>query len=821
MDKRLALTLAAASAVAMIAPAAAMGQRVTGIDVSAWQGNLSLSNWETIHRPTNQQVNGIYGDGKDFVFIRSSRGGTTGYYNQSDPNNLQGQNTLSQRYDDPYFPQNITRATQVGMLAGSYHFGRMDIIASTKNSGGIANTGTDEANHFLEMAGSWMRPGYLLPVFDLEAGISERTPNQLAQFAIDFSNRIFAVKGIRPAVYIGGNYASDIESGTLDAQVVAAYPTLWTARWPNQADPNSIPIQTANPGDYTPTVYGPWDAPPNPTHPWDFWQYASTGRLNGINGGRSNVDLDVAHGGIEFVKDHLVPALWLNNSSGQWTTDANWNSGETPTQPIYGPGQVQPPSTPVLPATRAPGEGAAGLNDTVILDRPSANITVTHSSGAHTIRKLYMREALNITGGALTLNYEPHPDSTPISAQFSGTVTLSGTGSFTAHTVQVDASRVFTVHGGTLSLNRLNLMPGTSGAKLNVGAGGLSFVPRAGAAAVIAHGTASGAGGSVDLTGGTRSVTVSNGAAATDLTIAVPVMNGALTKLGAGTLALHNAGITGVDVNAGTLDVPAGGAMNVNGTAAANGGVLSVRGTANARRLESTTAIQINGGRVNITLDGSPAGISRVSQQLSITNGGRLDLNDNDLLVDYAPGTSPYDQINQWALTGRAGASGIISTAAMNSGGKTVIAVADNVDLGRSSHDGFAIDTSTIIARYTYFGDSNMDGKVTGDDYVALDTWLGRGSKWIHGDFNGDGVVSGDDYVAIDSNLGAGVEAAGDLAELKAEMVAIHTEMFGEEYLLKLAEFEAGGFAAVPEPSAGWLIATAALALRRRRARVS
>jgi hypothetical protein len=53
-------------------------------------------------------VNGIFGDGRDFVFIRSSRGGTTGYYNQSDPDNSDGLNTLSQRYDDPYFVQNTS-----------------------------------------------------------------------------------------------------------------------------------------------------------------------------------------------------------------------------------------------------------------------------------------------------------------------------------------------------------------------------------------------------------------------------------------------------------------------------------------------------------------------------------------------------------------------------------------------------------------------------------------------------------------------------------------------------------------------------------------
>ena len=157
---------------------AAVAQRVTGIDVSAWQGNLSQANWNTIQRPTNQQVGGIFGDGKTFAFIRSSRGGTTGYYNQNDSDNSNGLNTLSQRYDDPYFVQNITRATNAGLFAGSYHFGRMDIIASTLNSNGIANTGADEADHFIQMAGAGCAPVTCFPCSILKpATVSALPPN--------------------------------------------------------------------------------------------------------------------------------------------------------------------------------------------------------------------------------------------------------------------------------------------------------------------------------------------------------------------------------------------------------------------------------------------------------------------------------------------------------------------------------------------------------------------------------------------------------------------------------------------------------------------
>src|SRR5947207_2799625 len=101
-------------------------QRALGIDVSDWQGTITLSNWQYIHNNS----------GKSFAFIRSSRGGTTGFYDEHDSANANGLNTLSQRYDDLQFYDNMDRATQAGLYVGPYHFGRADIVASTLNSGG-------------------------------------------------------------------------------------------------------------------------------------------------------------------------------------------------------------------------------------------------------------------------------------------------------------------------------------------------------------------------------------------------------------------------------------------------------------------------------------------------------------------------------------------------------------------------------------------------------------------------------------------------------------------------------------------------------------
>ena len=629
--------------------------RALGLDISAWQGNISQTTWNNIYSVENRQ----------FVILRSSRGGTTGYYNQNDASNSQGLNTLSQRYDDPYFIQNINRATAAGMFAGSYHFSRPEIIETTLNSGGIRNSGTDEADHFMQMAGPWMRPGYLLPVHDLESGDGIRTDDEMAQFCLDFSSRIYAVMGIRPAIYINGNYAAFVVGGasaSLRNQIAQpsgsppnlaapAYPTLWSARWPNQADPNSIDVQNGEPKDSYAAIYGPWDDY-GVTHPWTFWQYASTGRLPSYNNGGSNLDLDVARGGLEFLKDQLVPAIWLNDSDGQWTTLANWNSGQPPMAPVAGPGQVPPVGTLTLPTPRLPGAAGSGVtsgqNDTVILDRPNTNITVTLASGTHNIRKLYVREALNITGGSLTVNYVPSPDSTTNAAQFSGAVTLSG-GSLSLHTLQVDATRTFTLSGGALTFNTINLMPNAAApAKLLVN-GDATFSSFTNTTATIGKGAGAGSSGLIDLAGGNRSWNVANGPAEVDLSVEVPVINGALTKTGPGTLR-----ITGVNAYAGGTVIGAGRLLVNNSTGSGTG----------------SGGVTVDGGILGGT--GTIAGVVTVNSGGTISPGtssaiGKLTLNSAPALagtillrVDRNNGSSLADNI-------------VLSSGALNYGGTLVI----------------------------------------------------------------------------------------------------------------------------------------------------
>jgi hypothetical protein len=71
------------------------------------------------------------------------------------------------------------------------------------------------------------------------------------------------------------------------------------------------------------------------------------------------------------------------------------------------------------------------------------------------------------------------------------------------------------------------------------------------------------------------------------------------------------------------------------------------------------------------------------------------------------------------------------------------------------SFRGEPIDATSIVAMYTYAGDANLDGIVSGDDYSSIDfnVAVSGASGWYNGDFNWDGIVSGDDYSAIDFNI--------------------------------------------------------------------
>ena len=149
--------------------------------------------------------------------------------------------------------------------------------------------------------------------------------------------------------------------------------------------------------------------------------------------------------------------------------------------------------------------------------------------------------------------------------------------------------------------------------------------------------------------------------------------------------------------------------------------------------------------------------------------GARLDLKDNRLIIDGAGGTaggSVYDgvqlELRRAYNLGTWNNSGLTTTTTIGvATGEQIRGIGANET---AIFDGQTITGSSVIAMYTYAGDVNFDGLVTGDDYKVIDFNLlnpGGAAGWVNGDFNYDGVVNGDDYAIIDDDVAAPTGSGG------------------------------------------------------------
>jgi hypothetical protein len=109
-----------------------------------------------------------------------------------------------------------------------------------------------------------------------------------------------------------------------------------------------------------------------------------------------------------------------------------------------------------------------------------------------------------------------------------------------------------------------------------------------------------------------------------------------------------------------------------------------------------------------------------------------------------------------------------------------------------SSFDGIAVTSSDVLVKYTYLGDTNLDGVVDGQDLANTLAGLSGGlTGWVNGDFTYTGSVTSADVTLLLNTL------------------AHQTASFGDS---------GGSSGAVPEPS-GLLWAAAVLPVLGRRRR--
>jgi hypothetical protein len=289
---------------------------------------------------------------------------------------------------------------------------------------------------------------------------------------------------------------------------------------------------------------------------------------------------------------------------------------------------------------------------------------------------------------------------------------------------------------------------------------------------------------------------------------------GSLEIAGPGTVQLAFAdtytGGTTVDVGA-TLTASTDNGLP-SGHPLVNNGTTNIEGSASLSSLTGTGKLNLTPGSdansvVQLVMNSGLA----TQNGLTIAANSALDITNNHMIIKYAAGTQAATDstIRGYLVSGYAGGAlngktGIESSTAAATPGFAVGYAdgADGVVAGLSS--------GQIELKYTRYGDANLDGVVSGDDFTILVGNLGKSvSAWDKGDFNYDGVVSGDDFTLLVGNLGKAANGA-DITLPAADLAAIDAFAAAN-----------GLLASVPEPTTAGLLLVAGLGFMGRRRRSS
>jgi hypothetical protein len=165
---------------------------------------------------------------------------------------------------------------------------------------------------------------------------------------------------------------------------------------------------------------------------------------------------------------------------------------------------------------------------------------------------------------------------------------------------------------------------------------------------------------------------------------------------------------------------------------------------------------------------------------LDLASTAKINLADSDMIVDYTGG-SPINSIRSLIQQGFNGGSwngnGINSSRAATSpnageGGKTALGFAEASDTGIVNFDGFPVDSTTVLVKYTYVGDATLDGQVDVADLGNLATHWQAAALWNGGDFDYNGTVDVNDLGLLATNwqVGVGNPLQPDLAEALASL---------------------------------------------------
>jgi outer membrane protease len=129
----------------------------------------------------------------------------------------------------------------------------------------------------------------------------------------------------------------------------------------------------------------------------------------------------------------------------------------------------------------------------------------------------------------------------------------------------------------------------------------------------------------------------------------------------------------------------------------------------------------------------------------SLADGSSLDLKMSSMSLDYANQPDPSQLIRAQlkdGFTAISSAEGIMTSSRI--AGRTGLGWSDDAD------------SKSILVKYAYFGDVNLDGVVDSTDFATLAAHFGEtNGNWAGGDFNYDGTINALDFNALATNYGA------------------------------------------------------------------
>ena len=127
-------------------------------------------------------------------------------------------------------------------------------------------------------------------------------------------------------------------------------------------------------------------------------------------------------------------------------------------------------------------------------------------------------------------------------------------------------------------------------------------------------------------------------------------------------------------------------------------------------------------------------------------------MNNTDLVITNSA-DAPLSSVRSLLVSGLGAGEwngpGIVSSYAATHPG-TSLGSATAGELSLSQFDGQSVSPDAILIKYTWLGDTNLDGVVTVADLHNISA---TGTDWATGDFNYDGIVNADDYALFSLGL--------------------------------------------------------------------